>query len=152
MKKERLAAVAAGVIVACAVVAGLYVGGSPGEQRLLRQDEQRTQDLWAIAGEIDRYWERTGDIPLSLDDVMVGGRRLSEVPLDPVTGEKYKYDPVDPEEFQYRLCAEFARASKDSTRPDFWRHEAGRNCFSLSVGSGHPASLIPFRSRIKPTN
>ena len=131
MKRDRLAAALAAAVVACAVLAGLYFSGSPGEQRLLRLDERRAQDLWAISNAIEGYWDRTGELPLFLEDVVVGGMRLSEAPLDPATGEPYEYDPIDLAGFAYVLCADFARASEETSRADFWRHEAGRSCFSL---------------------
>lgn len=138
MKKDRIAAVAAVAVVACAAAAGLYLSGSPGEQRLLRLDERRTQDLWSIAREIDGIWTRHGKLPFSLDDVVVGGRRLSDVPLDPVTGESYEYGLVDRAGSGYFLCAVFATASQETARPYFWRHEAGRWCFSFGPGMNIP--------------
>ena len=138
MKKDRFAAVAAAAVVAGAAAAGLFFSGSPGEQRLQRLDERRTQDLWSIAREIDGYWDRTGELPGFLDDVVVGGRRLSDVPVDPVTGESYEYDLADRAGSGYILCAVFARASEETARPDFWRHEAGRWCFSFGPGMSIP--------------
>lgn len=130
MKQGRIAAITAAAVVAVAAGVGLYLGGSPGEQRLLRLDERRTQDLWAISMEIDTYWKRSGELPRLLDDVIVGGRRLSDVPVDPVTGESYEYEIVDGN--GYLLCAVFGTASEASTRPDFWRYEAGRWCFRFT--------------------
>ena len=137
MKQGRFAVAAAVAVVVVAVGAGLYLSGSPGEQRLLRLDERRTQDLWSICAEIDGYWSRTGELPRALDDVIVGGRALSDVPVDPVTGESYEYEIAEGRGFI--LCADFAKASEETSRPDFWRHEAGRRCFSFAPAASASA-------------
>ena len=137
MKQGRIAAVTAAAVVVIAAGAGLYLSGSPGEQRLLRLDERRTQDLWSICEQIDGYWRRNGELPRALDDVIVGGRPLSDVPADPVTGESYEYEIAA--ERGFILCADFARASEETTRPDFWRHESGRWCFSFAPATSASA-------------
>ena len=141
MRKDRLAAMAAAAVVACACAAGLYLIGSPAEQRLLRLDERRTQDLWAIAREVNRHWERTGALPSALDDVVAGGRALSKAPLDPVTGDSYEYRLVDSANSVYLLCASFAKASQQTSDPDFWRHGSGHACFSLVP---HEEDSVPY--------
>ena len=134
MRKDRLAAMAAAAVVVCACAAGLYLIGSPAEQRLLRLDERRTEDLFAIARAVNRHWERTGALPSTLDDVVAGGRALSKAPLDPVTGEPYEYRLVDSANSIYLLCASFARESQPTSNPEFWRHGSGHACFSFAPG------------------
>ena len=123
-------------VAAIAVFAGLYLSGSPAEQRLLRLDERRVQDLRGLAVAIDAYHIGNGTLPLRLDDVMEA-RRLRNIPVDPVTGDRYQYELVD--ENQYRLCAVFSRPSEESRRPDFWQHEAGSWCFTISPRANMPA-------------
>ncbi|MCY4156798.1 MAG: hypothetical protein OXF66_05105 [Gammaproteobacteria bacterium] len=138
MKAERVAALAAAFVVAGAVAAGLYLSGSPDEQRLLRLDERRLRDLWDISREIEQLWDATGELPATLEHVVVGGRPLSETPLDPVTSQPYEYKRMDGAGSGYMLCAVFARPSPATVRPYFWRHEAGRGCFRLMPGMDVP--------------
>ncbi|MES2623877.1 MAG: hypothetical protein V4628_01240 [Pseudomonadota bacterium] len=123
--------VVASVIVAIAVAAGLYVSGSPGEQRLLRLDEKRLSDLLQLSYAISNYWDEAERLPAGLS-ALVDGQRLRGVPADPESGAMYIYEPGAMD--AYRLCAEFARASIQRVPDDFWAHEAGRQCFALEAG------------------
>jgi len=130
----------AGLAVAViAVVIGLYISGPPSEQRLLRLDEQRTRDLRILSAAIDAYRIGNGSFPRTLDSVMEA-QRLRNIPVDPVTGDRYDYEIAG--ENQYRLCASFGRPSEESARPDFWQHDAGRWCFTL-VPRANPPGISP---------
>lgn len=131
MTLEKVAAAVSAVVVVAAVVAGLVVSGSPGEQRLRRFDDQRVSDLMELSRALDSYWDTEAALPASLD-LLVDGRRLTRVPVDPATDAAYEY-LVDASE-AYRLCADFARPSGEDARGDFWAHEAGRTCFSFRAG------------------
>ena len=47
MSVQRVAAIGSAVVVVASVIAGLFVTGSPLEQRLLGLDERRVSDLCA---------------------------------------------------------------------------------------------------------
>lgn len=131
MSVEKAAAVLSAVVFVAAVAAGLVVSGSPGEQRLRRFDDQRVSDLMELSRALDAYWDSESVLPASLD-LVVDGRRLTRVPVDPATDAAYEYLVDAPD--AYRLCADFARPSGEDARGDFWAHEAGRACFSFSAG------------------
>ena len=129
----RIAGIVVTVAVTAAVITGIYLLGSPSEERARRLDERRVQDLSGIASAIDVYWTRQSGLPSSLDqlrtetgaDVTVG---------DPVTGAPYEFRSLDRGE--YELCASFAGESRDSGRgldAGFWTHRAGRQCFQRAA-------------------
>ena len=125
-------AAAAALAVIGAVVAGLIVLGSPGEQRARRLDDRRLDDLREIAGAVDLHWTRDGRLIASVEEVRAELRPSSD--RDPETGEPYFYEPLGGD--RYRLCATFNRASPTegyAPRGDFWTHGAGRHCFELEA-------------------
>lgn len=129
MNTTRILTVVSSAIVLIAVLAGLYLSGSPGEQRLLRLDERRVSDLLQLSYTINRYWDESTRLPADLA-ALVDGQRLRSVPKDPQSGTAYTYQITDMD--SYRLCAEFARVSQTVTG-DFWEHPAGSHCFELSA-------------------
>lgn len=131
MKANKLITIVASGTVVIAVVAGLYLSGSPGEQRLTRIDERRVGDLRQLSSTISIYWKDSGRLPADLP-VLVDGQRLGSLPTDPQTGMVYIYEIVDMN--SYRLCAGFSRPSIQKTSEDFWAHPAGMHCFDLGVG------------------
>jgi hypothetical protein len=111
--------------MALAVGAGLWLTGSPAEQRLLRLDERRVNDLRRIADAVQLYWARNARLPAGLADLTsLGGPVSTE---DPETGVAYEFRPKEPATFE--LCATFARPSEDVSRDYDFTHPAGRQCF-----------------------
>jgi hypothetical protein len=126
--RARLAGTVVTVAVVAAVVAGIYLLGSPSEERSRRLDERRVQDLSGIAQAIDLYWTRESRLPGSLEQLRSDtGANITVA--DPSTSAPYDYRPL--EDGKYELCASFDRDSGDSNRFDngFWTHRAGRQCF-----------------------
>ena len=126
--RARIAGTSVTAAVIAAVVAGIYVLGSPSEERARRLDERRVQDLSGIAQAVDLYWTRESRFPGSLDQLQAdtgAGITVS----DPSTGAPYDYRQL--EDGKYELCASFEGDSRDSNRLDngFWTHRAGRQCF-----------------------
>jgi hypothetical protein len=127
---RRVVAVMASVIVALAVAAGIFVLGSPNEERSRRLDERRVIDLTAIATAADLYWTRHGSLPASLDDL----RREPGTGVtleDPEGGAEYEYRSLDTN--TYEVCARFTGSSQPGTVTEtggFWSHGAGRQCFA----------------------
>ena len=123
-------AVASSAVVAAAVVAGLYLGGTPGEQRLFRSDARRVADLQSLSSAIDRRWENFEQLPGSLEE-LVDGVMLKRMPLDPEAGTPYVYEVTT--DNSYRLCATFSRATVNPLPGDFWVHEPGYRCFEFTL-------------------
>ena len=119
--------------VAAAVVAGLFVLGSPSEERARRIDRRRVADLEAIAAATDLYWTRHARLPGSLAELNAEpGVNVSTG--DPAGAESYGYQPLD--SVRYEVCANFERET-EATSPDparnLWAHGAGRQCFALEA-------------------
>jgi len=126
MNAGRLALAGVIVVVVAAIVAGLVISGSPGEQRQLRADDARVTHMRQLSGAIQRFYRETRMLPPDLE-TLLNGWASSEIPQDPVTDEPYGYELVSPR--SYRLCASFARPSTTDTLQEFWSHEAGQQCY-----------------------
>jgi type II secretory pathway pseudopilin PulG len=113
-------------VVIAAIVAGLVLIGSPGEQRKQRFDERRAQDLAAISLQIRSYWKIHGVLPPTLDDLPPTGSHGHQ---DPRTGKPYEYAVL--EGAHYRLCADFEAEASDEYPSwlGFGRHGKGHTCF-----------------------
>lgn len=132
MKRFSRAEIVGGLLTAVAIVAiavGLFLLGSPTEERARRLDERRVDDLAALARAVDLYWSRNGRLPSSLEELRSepGGNVSS---TDPSTNAQYEYRPL--EAGTYELCAHFERDSPPPGRAiseGFWSHGSGRHCF-----------------------
>ncbi len=132
-----------GVLVA--LVVGVLIVGTPGNQRLVRFDERRINDLASIQWQIVEYWQAKGTLPTELsllNDPLSG----YSAPADP-EGVPYEYRVTG--ELSFELCATFALASSavrggsDRQIPYYvypetgaennWEHEAGRACFERTI-------------------
>ena len=132
MTVNRALAWAGSVVAVAAVAAGLYIAGAPSDARLMRLDEQRVRDLQRLARAVDAYRVATGHLPSSLADT-VKSQRAERSPVDPESGEPYRYEVVSAD--AYRLCAQFARPSRELPGMSFWKHDAGVRCFDVPVNA-----------------
>ncbi len=130
-------AVVASLVVVSTIAWGFVLVGSPGSRRLERVDEQRLEDLQAIAREVNNLVIEMGDkrtlkapLPKTLAEVAQRAR-LERIQLhDPETGEPYGYTVKD--ESTIELCATFTQA-RDSDASVFWNHPAGAHCFTINL-------------------
>lgn len=127
-----LAAFAAAAVAA--IVAGIVLIASPAEQRLLRLDMRRIEDLADLSRRIDSFRDEYERLPAALDELAKSPGVA--VPSDPVTGAPYEYEPVDDRRF--RLCATFDAPTPEEPPPYFgyggeWPHDRGRHCFERRV-------------------
>ncbi len=150
----------ASVLVLGIVIASFVVMGSPAQQRALRLDEKRVQDLQSIQWQIINYWQQKQKLPTTLTDLVnpISGYSL---PVDPEfqKGITYEYEPKD--KMSFELCATFSRempkgwqeypsggvmpmvATRDvavsSVAPypggvnESWDHTVGRTCFTRTI-------------------
>ena len=130
MNVQRLAAVGSTVVVIAAALSGLWLTGSPLEQRLRRLDEQRVNELRVLASTAERRWDGEQRLPETADH-LVDGQYLTRLPTDPSTGEPYEYRVTAPRQFE--VCATFDRPSRPENSGDFWFHEAGHRCFTFEM-------------------
>lgn len=142
------------ILVVGSIIAGFSVLGTPQNQRMLRYDSQRVENLQSIQWQIINYWQQKGVIPttlLELQDPISG----FVAPVDPQSRESYEY--IVTGEMAFDLCAVFSRQgqSKEGSRAriaypepigksiESWQHEAGRICFSRTIDP----QLYPVRSK-----
>jgi len=133
---------ARGAAIAVVLVAGLglWMSGSPVAARSHALDERRERDLGEIQAAVNQHYTRFAVLPDSLG-ALRGPNPGTRVPdlRDPVTGAPYTYRVMGPT--RYELCATFDGASSkdpDARRAparfgEFWRHPAGRACFTIDV-------------------
>ena len=129
MTLNRRAARTSAAVVGGALAAALYLGGSPGEQRLVRMDDKRVRDLNVLANAVQFFWQEQGELPADLQ-TLLDGRRLNQLPVDPASGLGYGYAPATD---SFELCATFDRASSDSSERYFWAHPAGEHCYAFDT-------------------
>lgn len=140
----------AGSVLIVMLVAGFMVMGSPAEQRALRLDQERVNDLQQIQSRVVDHWRAHDVLPTSLDELSSAVGITHAVPRDPETDAAYTYRTTD--DLTFELCAVFARASQDTHRspisPSFerdayisdpdtgaiaWQHPAGEHCFTRQI-------------------
>ncbi|MBX4215976.1 hypothetical protein KW797_03430, partial [Candidatus Parcubacteria bacterium] len=87
--------IGAGVIVLASVVGGFFIIGSPTSQRLVRFDQEKTNDLQNIQWQVVSYWQTKQKLPGSLDALKdpISGQII---PVDKQTGAAYEYAAKTP--------------------------------------------------------
>lgn len=125
-------------IIAFVIAVGFYINGSPAENRLYRQDEQRLREVNSLSSEIMRFHRRNKKAPETLAALLEDCARRSRnfcrniKKLDP--GE-FEYIPED--DGTYQICSVFNHASQEPRGRSGYSvpsrtHNAGRNCFDYT--------------------
>ena len=138
-------------IVVLSLGYGFYLAGSPQNQRLVRFDEQKVNDLQSIQNQlVYNWWQQKGSLPQTLDALndSISG---FNVPVDSQRNQPYEYSLTGAKSFQ--LCAVFNR---DTVKPNEaipaiypyynWQHGAGRVCFDRTIDQ----SLYPVNPKGSP--
>ncbi len=156
---RKSSAVSGIVLVLVAVVLGFITVGTPGKQRNIRFDNQRTNDLSTIQWQVVQSWQQKGKLPASLKELN-DPLSYSSIPTDPENKTDYIYnvknDGVNGNP-SFELCAKFALKTQDTAgRGDYygnsypsmkyadvgyyggengnnWTHDAGRVCFERII-------------------
>lgn len=132
---DRIFTALATVAVAAGTVAGFWVLGTPGQQRLIMSDRQRLEDLNAIANTL--YWQNQDQEGYVLPDILDSRDERQ----DPITQEPYSYSKVD--DTRYQLCASFATDSRTHKLANInnqaWQHPQGLHCFELDITQQPPS-------------
>ena len=131
------------LIMLISVIGGFFIIGSPAEQRKIRNDEIRVNDLRSVQYNVLEYWQKTETLLVNLEDLNDPLSYYIEE-KDPVTGELYEYKVID--ELTFELCAEFETEineqnnyldrpiyEKDLIGDENWRHSVGRDCFERRI-------------------
>lgn len=128
-----------GVVVASvlgAVAFGIYIVGSPSQQRLIQFDQRRISDLQQISFAVDAFWQINEKLPAGFDDLKNQRYYYIQSVTDPKTGVAYEYRVLGDK--LYELCAIFETNSSQSAErikvpapfsEQSWNHGIGRTCF-----------------------
>lgn len=104
---DMLAPWVASLLAGFAIVFAFLVMGSPFEQRQLRLDDRRLQDLQSIQYQVINFWQQKEMLPATLKDLSnpLSGFAL---PVDPEfeKGSVYEYNKKS--DLTFELCATFA--------------------------------------------
>lgn len=134
MISNRLAAISASVVVLLTILVGLFILGSPTQERYRRLDEQRIADLQMLYSAVNANFAISKSLTTNLGSIQ-DGTRLRQIPRDPVSDSMYDYEPVTTD--TYRLCADFSGESDEARLEDFWTHSKGRQCFLFNAQSAY---------------
>src|SRR3989338_5787302 len=129
-------------VVVVAIVSGFFIAGSPQNQRVVRLDERRTQDLSLLQSHVINYWQKKNELPQNLDQ-MANDILGIVIPKDPKTATSYEYKVLGNLKFEF--CATFETSVSDLSKvgpkpvPAYypypgsenqtWPHNAERTCF-----------------------
>jgi hypothetical protein len=148
VRKSKIIGGIVSLLILASIVSGFFIVGSPQTQRLLRFDSEKVNALQNIQYQVVNYWQLKGNLPQTLadlEDPILG----FVVPVDPQTGEEYKYAVLAGRTFE--LCAEFNKESAGSSfettrlaKPipvggEFgfenanWQHGEGEKCFERTI-------------------
>ena len=150
-------------LLACATLAavltvgyGIYLAGSPGQQRQERLDALRASHLETIVYQVNDHWQQKGSLPDSLDNLIRQPRELE----DPDTEMPYEYRIIDDAKFE--VCAVFTTDTREAYEqpglpgsPNLRHHGVGHTCFQFDTvplerdwprpGQPPPATVEPSK-------
>lgn len=129
-------------LVVMAIVAGLWMSGSPMGARQLKLDERRIEALQRVRTVVEQFHDGNDSLP-ALDEIMTRAGEDSTWFRDVESGRPYEYTVKS--DSTYELCAEFSRSSREGTRywDPAWNHPAGRHCFDFRIRKGVSTLLNP---------
>lgn len=156
-ERARMVGWATAALILLSIAAGFFIMGTPGQIRLYRFDEQKTSDLQNIQWQVVNYWQQKERLPATLAELSdpISG---FVVPVDPQTGESYRYERISA--LSFALCATFNAENRSVStsypiaRPvpigvekgigveDNWQHRAGEVCFKRTID---PERYPPFK-------
>lgn len=115
------------------------VMGSPFEQRKLRLDDKRMQDLQGIQWQVVNYYQQKEKLPASLDDLKDPISNYV-LPVDPEfqKGINYEYAVLDAKALKFKLCATFALPI-----PEGWNEYKNYGVIALDAQAGETSATIP---------
>ncbi len=141
-KMPKWAAATSAFVVCVTIVGGFFIAGTPSEQRQVRLDEERVNDLTDIQNEVINYWVQKRELPetlTGLDSDLTG----FHAPKDPSSENDYEYSVKD--DYLFELCATFGtdnQAEMNYKERNFysspwgqenWIHKAERTCFERKI-------------------
>ena len=145
-------------LVLASVVLGFFYVGSPSQQRIVRFDDQRINDLSTIQNELVNYYGQKSMLPATLAGLTSSITGFS-APVDPETKTPYEYRTKD--KLNFELCAIFGASTQGySSNPKAtpvqypannspynqnWNHDAGHVCFQRTIDP----TMFPDKKPVK---
>jgi hypothetical protein len=167
-------AIKSSIIVLAITIWSFAVIGTPWEQRDLRLDDKRIQDLQSIQYQVINYWQTKEKLPEKITDLAnpLSGYSL---PIDPEFEKGKVYEYIVKKPLTFELCADFKLPIPKGWREykgyggvmpmmegdvavssypypisggtnESWNHEAGRTCFERTIDKD---MFPPFNKDIK---
>lgn len=134
------------IITIASIITGFILVGSPAEQRKLRFDERRVNDLTSIQYQVINFWQLKSRLPTKLTELIDPTYANNLSLIDPETTNFYEYIIVDNNSF--KLCANFSLKTDKSNGNRYfdatWVHGAGRFCFDRTID---PEKYPPFNKK-----
>lgn len=143
----KVFAVGVGSLLLASIISGFFIAGTPSEQRAVRFDEDRINDLLVLQNNIVNYSVLNSALPKDSTELT---NWAGELPTDPDTDVPYTYTKKSKTEFE--LCATFASEQlEDSANTMYypeiyqekttvnlvggssWKHSVGEYCFERTV-------------------
>ncbi len=119
------------VVVIVSIIGGLFIVGLPQDQRKLRDDQTRIENLQNIQWQVVSHYQRTGAVPETLDELIDPlYPEVKDQFLDPESGQVYGYNKVASTSPAFEICADFALATDDNK---------GRGSYGGSMTYPYPA-------------
>ncbi len=153
------ASIKASLFVILAIIFAFSVLGSPLNQRLVRLDDQKINDLQNIQYQVINFWQQKEKLPNSLEE-LVNPLSGFYLPVSPEIdkGINYEYKLLDEKKLTFALCTTFNlpiqkgwnENNSEITQPfpvkdiavsypyqgginESWDHEAGYACFERTI-------------------
>lgn len=143
----KLIAIVVGVVLMASIASGFFIAGTPAQQRNIRLDEQRINNLMELQNQVVNYVQSKSTLPIDLTDLKAWS---GTQPVDPETQQPFIYHKTTTTTFQ--LCATFGAALEtdiygssfygptypEKTIPQLvggssWLHPAGDYCFDRTI-------------------
>lgn len=130
---------------------GVYIAGSPIENRNVRYDQIRQRDLDMIKRAVESYYQNNFNLPASIDQLLgnnikTGMPYLKKLPTDPKTKENYTYKISDA--MDYELCATFETSSEAIAKRKTGIDESLSESSYLGEDRAHPKGYYCFTKKI----
>ncbi len=154
--RKRAVSIGVAVLAVAVIGAGFFIVGTPAQARLARFDVQKVNNLYDIQNRVINYWQLKQKLPGAITE-LADPIKYGPLPLDPQTGESYKYEATG--KLTFKLCATFNAQSRENqyaysavpsvtSEPmvpvrvdekmaamtqDDWQHGSGEVCFDRTI-------------------
>lgn len=126
---NKIAIIAAMIIVVFVFIAGFFIIDSPKVSRQKNIDQQTVYMLQSTDSSVQNYFNETGRLPGKLEDLQSTKYSIGNQNLKKIT---YNVNDLK----SYELCADFFRSSLNNGGDFYsndWKHDSGNFCFKRTA-------------------